>query len=399
MIEYSQYYTDVIYSKLLVDKIDIKSPGLILDLGIGKGALTQAALKKWANADFIAIDVDKSNCDEIQKQQPRVKALHLNGLTPELNEKIEIEIGSVDVAICNPPYEKFRNNVFLDPLFDNAALGGCKKLKSITTDIIFLANNLSMLKENGYLGIIIPDGIATRKDLQILRKNIVENHTVKHIIQLPDKIFSKTEARTHILILTKGKTRSKKVKLSIADEVGECIDTILVQKELLIERMDYNFHKWYIQHERKHIIHSSHFIEISRGSLSFNKIKELEIPAFHTTHYKNSDGYFGDNEYNKKWKTAQKGDILLARVGKRCIGNALKVNSGNIIISDCIYRIRISEEYQDKLYGYLTSIAFQRWVKVFSHGVCSLVISKCDLVQHIREVLIAIDDKIIDIDK
>lgn len=388
MIQNSQYYTDCVYSKLLVDEIDIKRPKLVLDLGVGKGSLIQAAFNKWSEADFIAIDIDKSNCDEIQRKQPNARILHINGLIPQLNENIKIGIGSVDVAVCNPPYEKFKKNVFLNSLFDAANLPNCKVVKSITTDIVFLANNLSMLKNNGYLGIIIPDGIATRKDLQILRQDIIENHTLRHVIQLPDKIFYKTEARTYILILTKGKSNKKRVKISAADENGNCIDTIMVPKELLIERMDYNFHKYMNSNNKCQIGNCTKIdLEIYRGSLSFKELRNLDLPCFHTTHYKNNDGYFNDNTYNEKWRVAHSGDILLARVGKRCIGNVLKVETGCVVISDCVYRIRTSVQYQNYLYEYLLSSRFKEWVNVFSHGVCSLVISKCDLMKHLQDIL------------
>lgn len=386
MIQYSQYYTDSIFSELLIDEIKVQNPNIVLDLGIGEGSLTQAALKKWTKASFIAIDIDKKNCTKIQKEQPHIQALNIDALSHKLSEIIKINLGSVDVAICNPPYKKINNSKRLCTLFNKAGLPQCKKLKTISTDIIFLANNLAMLKNNGYLGIIIPDGIATRKDLQVLRDDIIKNHTIQHIIQLPDKIFAKTEARTHILILTKGNYNKRDVKISVANYDGICIDSIVVRKELLIERMDFSYIKWIHSHG---IIRQNTNIPISiyRGSLSYKEIKDMELPCFHTTHYKESDGNFPYNQYKIGWRVAEKGDILLARVGKRCVGNVLRVQSGKVLFSDCIYKIRVSEDKQEYLFEYLISNEFKEWVKVFSHGVCSLVISKSDLVNHLQNIL------------
>lgn len=388
MIQNSQYYTETVYSKLLVDKIEAINPQLIIDLGVGKGALIQAALDRWAGASFVAIDIDKNNCNEIKKKKPCIRTLHVDGLTPRLNENIKIAVGSVDVAICNPPYKRFTNDIKYNVLFDSSGLPNCKKMKSISTDIIFLANNISLLKRNGYLGIIMPDGIITRKDLISVRENIVNNHTIHHIIQLPEKIFAKTEARTYIIILTKGKLKQTSTKLSLADKNGNCIDTIDVEDNLLINRMDYTFHKWFVSINKTITTNYSRVgIEICRGSLSHHEIKKKNVEFIHSTNFSNKFGFFKNNVYDFKCITAQKGDILIVRVGKRCIGRILRVKSGNVIFSDCVYRVRVPEKYQEYLHAYLQSDEFKLWVSIFSHGVCSLVISKCDLLEHLQEVL------------
>ena len=54
----ARYYTDNNFSDLLVDEINLLNPNLIIDLGIGDGALTTAAYKKWQRATFIASDID-----------------------------------------------------------------------------------------------------------------------------------------------------------------------------------------------------------------------------------------------------------------------------------------------------------------------------------------------------
>ncbi|MGX7835646.1 hypothetical protein ACWKSR_10900, partial [Campylobacter fetus subsp. venerealis] len=73
----------------------------------------------------------------------------------------------------------------------------------------------------------------------------------------------------------------------------------------------------------------------------------MKVPFFHTTNFKNyPKGVFEFNmtsEFNYL-TVASKGDILLARVGSRCIGKFLVVLSGEIILSDCVYRIRVKKE-------------------------------------------------------
>lgn len=87
MNQYSQYFTNNIYSKLLIDNIDISEPKLVLDLGIGDGALTKAAILKWANAKFLAIDVDKEKCNSMKHFSNKIKIIQQDGLAPDLKQK------------------------------------------------------------------------------------------------------------------------------------------------------------------------------------------------------------------------------------------------------------------------------------------------------------------------
>lgn len=59
------------------------------------------------------------------------------------------------------------------------------------------------LRDGRELGIILPDSVMTNHYYNDLRKDLLFNHNIKCIIQLPDNIFNKTEARTHILIIQK----------------------------------------------------------------------------------------------------------------------------------------------------------------------------------------------------
>ena len=381
MIEHCQYYTKNIYSKLLVDKIDVESPNIVLDMGVGDGSLTMAAFNKWSNAQYIALDIDEKNCEAIRNFSPKIKIILEDGLSPRFNEKLKIKVGSVDVAICNPPYHKIKVEKFQETIFKNAYLDSCINYHNITSDILFLANNLSLLRENGSLGIILPDGLLTRADFRTLRSDLVNNHTLRYIIQLPDRIFNKTEARTHILILTKGKSQYSSVSLLKADNYGNCIDRIEIQKYSLIERMDFNFQKWNLIHRNEGISLRDINAEIARGSFSHKELREANIRYFHTTNF-NNNKFFSIEDQEYKWRNkiiAEKGDILMARVGKRCVGKLAYIEQGNILISDCVYRIRVPEIYRRLVWDLLNSSYGEEWIKVFSHGVCAQVISKGDL--------------------
>ncbi|MBS7565304.1 hypothetical protein KHS38_12900 [Mucilaginibacter sp. Bleaf8] len=72
--------------------------------------------------------------------------------------------------------------------------------------------------------------------------------------------------------------------------------------------------------------------------------------------------------------SADAGDILMARVGKGCVGRIGRVNKGSILLTDCVYRIRVANDYQDIVWNSLKSEDGQKWLDANIHGVCSKVI-------------------------
>lgn len=382
-----RYYTENKFSQLLVSNLKQRKPKSILDLGVGEGALIQAAYNRWLSATFYAADIDKKKINSTNKKLPFVDIIYANGLSSNIDRRLNVNIGSIDVAICNPPYLKIQNELKYKSLFEEASLNECLKLSNLTSDLIFLAQNLKFLKTKGELGIILPDTLVTGHNFELLRKSLVLNHKITSIIQLPDNVFRKTEARTHILILEKGLKCSDNIPLYKANTLGQYENQITVKSESVINRMDFDYHFW---EQNKNIKNEKFFtlsdlnVDIKRGSLTHKDLKENYRTFFHTTDFK----YLKTKKISKielRKKTghisAKKGDILLSRVGKRCIGKVAIVKEGEFLISDCIYRIRVAKKYQNKIFYALLSEDGQEWLKINAHGVCAQVISKSDLLK------------------
>src|SRR5215211_6003453 len=100
----ARYYTSTAFSRLLINQFSIETPKNIIDLGVGKGALIKAAIKRWGAAAYYAGDVDENSILKIKKELPFVNSFHLNTLKDEVSQKLQIETGAIDIAICNPPY-------------------------------------------------------------------------------------------------------------------------------------------------------------------------------------------------------------------------------------------------------------------------------------------------------
>ncbi len=203
-----QYYTVPPLSDLLVASIPSESAGRVLDLGVGNGTLLDAAHRRWESAQLFAADIDQANIAEVSTRFPSARLFHVDGMSARLPQEMNLKVGSIDVAVCNPPYSRVERVDGVINLLEQAGLTRSVGLRRVTSDILFLAQNLQMLREGGELGIILPDGVFTSHEFAALREDILENHKILGVIQLPDQIFLGTEARAHILLLRKGGRQS-----------------------------------------------------------------------------------------------------------------------------------------------------------------------------------------------
>ncbi|MEK4701002.1 N-6 DNA methylase [Solibacillus sp. FSL R7-0668] len=388
MEELGRYYTQDKISHLLISQIEVEKPKKVLELGIGNGSLSLAAFKRWGAAEYSAIDIDFEIVEHIRKSLNFVKVENGNVLDNNLNKILSHFEDNFDLAICNPPYLKYKPNNHDYDLLDRAGFESVKDLKNIPTDLMFLVKNLIYLKDGSELAIILPDSLLTNHTFQLFRADLLKYHKLKKVIQLPDKVFQKTEARTHILIIEKGKETFKKVILAKSNLDGVIINEISVNKNELIQRMDYDYHFWKQNikktNGRSLLKLKDMDILLKRGNKSKKYLDNLQVPYFHTSTFEENKVYYTfpykSSDFPKEVRLAEPGDILVARVGKRCIGKVAFIEDGFIPVSDCVYLLRIQEEnsLNLKVLNELISTRASLWFQANAHGVCARVISKTD---------------------
>lgn len=375
MDKLGRYYTDTIFSELLVRQLNIPDPKHILDLGVGNGSLLSAAFNKWQNANFSAIDIEEKDFGDL----PRINFFRNDVLNNSSEISLELSSTEIDIAICNPPYTKIIDKAQYIPLFEEIGFNACLNLKYITADLLFLAFNLSLLKKGGQLGIIVPDTLITSIDFELFRKDILK-YDITAIIELPAKIFKKTEAKTYIIVLNNEFSESNSVELLSADKSGEIVGKLKILKADLVKRMDYTFHLFQSSLYVTGLSLKEIGANICRGRLSKKELIIKGNSFFHTTDF-NSELFisFPEKEVDKDACVAKQNDILIARVGSRCIGKFCIVEKGKIEISDCIFKITIPSEFINPFLNALNSQYGKEWFKAISHGVCAKLINKNDL--------------------
>lgn len=385
MIKHSQYFTAEIYSSALVSVIDINEVNYILDLGIGDGALSFASLSRWPHANITAFDIDENICEKYTNNK-QIRVTKEDVLSDNF---VDNTLKKYDLAICNPPFSKIKKREYFDHLFEKANLLECKQIKQLTTDLLFLTLNLILIKKDGCCAIILPDGPITRVDYKPFREDLLKNYRVSKVIELPEKSFRRTEAKTHILIIHNQIPIDSYTELSLMGKDGIIKDSISLHQNKLVCRLDYTYNKWKL--DTNTISSRANLsISIKRGSFMYKELRKTNYKYLHSNSYTDGECLRFDNfdysHLNNK-VIAVAGDIVMCRVGKRCVGKIGYIESGQVVLSDCLYKITVPKTNSKRLFKLLCSKKFKRWIQISSHGVCSKVISKSELLDYIKNEL------------
>lgn len=396
----ARFYTHSNVSRLLVDVMTVSDPTTIIDLGAGGGALTTAARRKWEFANIFTVDLDEEVTFDLRTRTLDGgfhRHLHADALDYCLPKLLGVTPGSVDAAICNPPYVRPVWRPIYAELLEAAGLSGTfAAIRDVTADVLFLAQNLRLLRDGGQAGMVVPDGLIAGHKYSNLRRQLLQNHGVSCVIQLPRQAFRGADAQAHIIVLNKAKSpqSTETIRLLQLSANGQLSHPIDISPDDAAHRMDY---RYYDGTRRPSEIGSSVATtlasiraDIVRGKLSSRDARNFVYPVFHTTsfppHERCSDFSIphsmcvdlSRNLFSRE-VTAGPGDILLARVGRNLQQKICLVAAGQVVISDCVYRLRVPDTMRENVMENLLSDRGQSWLKANSHGVGAQQIAKSDL--------------------
>ncbi len=136
------------------------------------------------------------------------------------------EYGTFNIIITNPPFGstiKQTEKAYLhqyslgnkDVDWLDTKNSAVKERDSQSTEVLFIEQDKNFLREDGYLAIVIPDGILTNSSLQYVRDQIEEWFRIVAVVSLPQDAFKANGAgvKSSVLFLKKWKTvQSQKIK-------------------------------------------------------------------------------------------------------------------------------------------------------------------------------------------
>lgn len=375
-----RYYTNSYVGSILVNSMGAIVPESVLDLGAGDGALTAAAAKKWRDATYYTVDIDKNAQSASLPELLGSSYIHHVGdaLSSVVEKELGLELGSADSAICNPPYIRPRWRKGFANILEDARLSHVlPKLKDMPAEILFIAQNLRFLKNHGRLGLIVPDGIIAGERFAGLRNALATEHCIERVIELPRRIFRKTEAKAHILVMSKSSEGPDEIHVQRLDESGVLSPELQIKREQAAGRLDYSFLAGKLGKDGSMKSRIGDVtISLSRGSFSSSQRAKCDFPVLHTTDLTSSTDYVS-RKFSLNFKLvkqvsfnlAKPGDILIGRVGRNFEEKVCLVKSGRIAVSDCIFILRVAPEHRDSVYLYLKSSLGRHALNCSSHGV------------------------------
>lgn len=270
--DFGQYFTPDAIVDFIVNSIGVDKNWKILDTSCGSGGFLLHALKKVREEadDIFRDEVGSSSWKyywhefaekhlfgiEINEQISRVAKMNMiihddghtnivtndglkNNYSIEIeNRNIHFQDGTFDLIMTNPPfgsvikadevpyyqeYELFQKNLGISETKDRIADDNNKNKwrTSQNTEVLFLERCYRYLnEENGYIAIVIPDGILTNSSSQYVRDWLIEHFRILAIVSLPQHTFSHVKAgvKSSVLFLKKyPKATTKRFEQSLLD--------------------------------------------------------------------------------------------------------------------------------------------------------------------------------------
>ncbi|MBY7857081.1 N-6 DNA methylase [Vibrio fluvialis] len=374
---HEQFYTSKELGELLVSYLPTSiwsKPSLkTLDLCMGQGSLLECVSEKKKSSLLYGSDIDPDNITAVHKNKNiSVKTKCIDASNPSVTKLFEKN--TFDLVVGNPPFKLIKNTSFIREQFSEVGLSFNSKL--VEAEAYFLMYGLKLLKNNGHLAYILPDGFFTNNSLSSLRKHLSDNLKIEAIVEIPPRSFVGTEAKTHLIVIKKTKSNNNKINLHSNNS-----PTIKITKREFINRGDYSFYKKATALKMKTL--ESLGISLIRGRKSKKEIIESGKENYiHTTNLEKKGSTFSNFSTATDTVKAVAGDIVLARVGTRCLGKYGVVKNGEYYISDCIIIIRCKyKEHLKLLLKTISSPFGQSWINSVSKGVGARHITVSDLYQ------------------
>lgn len=384
---HGQYYTDLAYGALLVNRFQEDSVSVALELGVGGGALLSAVSGRWPDARCVSVDIDPAHTRNPPYKPQDHSHYCADALNPQLDEVIGLCSGVADLAVCNPPFIAAEWKPAFSTLLGRAGFPVPNNALRVGADILFLAQNLWLLKDKGQLGIIIPAGIISGDKNSAIREALLSQHCITEVVELPSNAFRGTEVKTFILNLSKNIPSPEQIALFRCNKSGSVETPIWISPDEAKNRMDYSYYEWRNSNKTNLDQLTPQTFEVYRGSIPTSHARARGWKIFHTTDLKDqphhgevyfSDHLISDGHFAGK-VIATAGDILIPRVGRNILQGIHLVKSGNAPISDCLYIARPLNRSPDELYSAFISEKGQSWLQAHIHGACARFLTKSDL--------------------
>jgi hypothetical protein len=375
-----QFSTPEWVADLLCSRLAIQ-PGLAADLGIGKGALSLALAKRFPGVRIVGVDNYPAPSESVRQMRSSGVTISRRDIgTPPFVPWFTSRYGQMDTIISNPPFTYLNDEKARQMLSEAGMVTGEKRQR---LDLIFLAQAMKMLKPGGEAAFILPVSAFSMSRSITNLQPLVDRFGLVELISLPQDLYDDAEVQTAVLVMRPGRTgrRDDSFTVYAANHEGSISRTGRFSARSLID--------YFVQPITTGPVAANSLAalgsDVTRGRHSSRKLAHQGVSHFHTTsfqHYSDAELIFDDMPSHAAADIdvpATEGDILIPRVGTRCLGRAAIVIQGSKHISDCVFRISTPQKARRKLWEFLSSEAGSNWQLSLARGACAKFITQQDL--------------------
>jgi type I restriction enzyme M protein len=188
-----QFFTPEIVSQTMFRMVGVRPNQRAIDPSCGDGSFLRTAPD---GLKLFGCEVDPKFAALSEAIVPEGQFIHGDALTALVNFW-----GTFDLVIGNPPFRAQASLEKRSEVLCGYDLGAGRSSQCL--EVLFLELFLKLAKVNGRIAVILPDGPFSNKPFKYVRDWLLCRAHIEAIISLPRGIFSKTTAKTNILIAKK----------------------------------------------------------------------------------------------------------------------------------------------------------------------------------------------------
>jgi hypothetical protein len=369
-----QVFTPPCIAALLADSIpmDPNQAIRIIDLGAGDGVLANALLNKYKYATATLVEVDADYVRRLKSiASSRVSVIHADALG---NQWVIPSIPNLIVS--NPPYNMFQTPPELKAAIGHSGLAIPFSRDWVRGDVAFMARAWGIASLGAKLGLIIASPIIRNANYRPMRAHLIRELRGLCITRLNEFTFQKVEVSAFLLTGERAVRRNRNVLLRKVSVDGFVLDEIEVSHDKAIMSLDIEYHLALRRMglDGKSVSETLESIGtvITRGSKSQREFEKLGLAAFHTSDFPKvaGDVVLSGQTYDD-FHVAKPGDILIPRVGSRCLVRQARVRDSHGLFTDCIYRLTVSRRAWARVWETLNSSFGAEWRIANASGSCA----------------------------
>jgi adenine-specific DNA-methyltransferase len=216
--EYGQYFTPSIIARIMAEWVMKQDPETILDPAFGLGVFYDEIIKinSGNRVKFVGYEIDEHILTYYEhKGNSNLKIFN--------DDYLEADAGTFDGIICNPPYmrfQKFLNRHNVLPSIEQKI--GKKLVGYSNIASVFLVKSLSELNKNGSLAYIMPLEFFNTGYGKEIKKSLLKNHLLKHIIIFENEKEIFPDATTTVcILLCLNDGKDEKIKITLVKSQEE----------------------------------------------------------------------------------------------------------------------------------------------------------------------------------